>query len=211
MSEKNEKSDVYEIFTTIIIGLATVLGALCAYYSSLWSGDSQTSYIQAINNQSVANTQYLEVLNDYTQFEMNEFKDDIIYAEWKKHLKSGDADADYYFSKLSEGFQKDLQEDAEDISNYEKQQEAALEDIMTRFLQSDSLSQQARTIMEKGQKAGGYGDKFTFATVLFTVVLFFGGLASLKTKKHLKKVYLILAMIVFVFASITFLQTPFPG
>lgn len=207
----SEKSDVYEIFTTIIIGLATVLGALCAYYSSLWSGDSQTKYIQAINGQSTSNTQYLEVLNDYTQFEMNEFKDDIIYAEWKKHLKAGDPDADYYFSKLSEGFQKDLQEDAENISNYEKQQEEALEDIMARFHQSDSLSQQSKQNMEEGQKAGSYGDKFTFATVLFTVVLFFGGLASLKTKKHLKKVYLGLSLIVFILASITFLQAPFPG
>lgn len=210
--EADEKADGYEIYTTILIGLATVLGALSAYYAALWAGESQTNYTLAIQEQGRANTAYLEVLNDYTEWEMDGFKDDILYSEWKNNLERNDPDAEYFFSQLSEGLQKDLKDNPnDDMANYNKEQEAREKELEERFDDTDAQSDSAKIILQKGQDANGYGDKFTFATVLLTIVLFFGGLSALKSKKQLKKIYLSIATIVLILSIIRIFTVPFPG
>lgn len=204
------KSDKYEIYTAILIGLATFLGALSAYYSVLWAGKSQESYVMAIKHQSDANTMYLETLSDYTQLEMDEFKDDIFYSEWKNNLEKGDPDADYYFGLLSEGYQKDLKEDPEDYANWEKQHQEKVDELESRFEDAEVLSDSADAYMNKAQISGNNGDDFTFATVLLTIVLFFGGLAALKTKDKLRIGYTVFGGVILVISIIRILTVPFP-
>lgn len=204
------KTDKYEIYTAVLIGLATFLGALSAYFSVLWSGQSQESYIMAIKHQSDANTTYLETLNDVNQLGMEGFQDEMFYAEWKNNLDNGDPDADYYFSLLSEGYQQDLKEDPNSSSNWEKEQQQKLATLEENFTHSDALSDSADFYMNKGQLAGNNGDDFTFATVLLTIVLFFGGLAALKTKDKLRLGYTIFAGVILIISIIRIITVPFP-
>jgi hypothetical protein len=203
-------SDKYEIYTAVLIGLATFLGALSAYFSVLWSGESQESYIQAVRYQSEANTIYLETLNDMTQLEMDGFQDEMFYAEWKNNLEKGDPDADYFFSLLSEGYQKDLKEDPSNTTNWDNEQKQKLAQFEEAFIQVGVLGDSADIHMKKGQEANKYGDDFTFATVLLTIVLFFGGLSALKTKDKIRIIYTAFAGVILIVSLIRILTVPFP-
>ncbi len=206
-----EKATKLEITITILLGVATILGAFAAYCAALWGGNQQSSYTQSLSETSRANTIYLEALNDLTGFEMNDFQDDILYSEWKNNVEKGDTeDAQYFFSKLSEGLQKDLADNPSDIGEYEKEQMARLKDINDRFQQSEDTLKSATLLLLKGNDANKNGDDFTLCTVLFTVVLFFLGIASLKTKEHLQKTYVVIAALVLVLSLVRMVTIPFP-
>lgn len=210
-TKAEEKSDKLEIVITVLLGLATVLGALAAYFSALWGGETQTNYAKSVATTNVANTIYLESLNEIDAFEMGDFRDDLLYGQWKDNVSRRDPDADYYFSKLSEGLQNDLKDNPSDISEYEKEQSEKLSNIQARFRESQDTLRIANDLMLKGQLANKNGDGFTLTTVMFTIVLFFLGLASLKTKASLRKTYTIFAVIVMVLSIIKLLTTPFPS
>jgi hypothetical protein len=205
-----EKATRLEVTITVLLGLATVLGAFAAYCAALWGGNQQSYYTQSLAETNRANTIYLEALNDLTAFEMNDFKDDIIYSEWKKNNERNDPDAPYFFSKLSEGLQKDLKDNPSDISEYEKEQSERLAEIDTRFKHSEDTLKSAGNLLQKGQDSNKYGDDFTLCTVLFTIVLFFLGLASLKTKQSQQKAFVIMACVVLLLSIVKMVTVPFP-
>ncbi len=208
---EHEKATKLEIVITILLGITTILGAFAAYCSALWGGEMQSSYSLSIARTNDANTIYLEALNSLTSFQMNDMKDDIIYSEWKSNSEKGDVeDAKYFFSKLSEGFQKDLLNNPSDVSEYEKEQAANLDSIKKSFEESGLTSDSAEVLMQKGSIANKQGDGFTLCTVLFTIVLFFLGLASLKTHSTMQKTYVILAVVILVLSFIRMVTIPFP-
>lgn len=128
------KTTKFEIIITVLLGASTVLGALAAYCAALWGGELQSSYAKSIAGTNEANTIYLEALSDLSAFEMNDLKDDILYTQWKDNNAKGDEeDAKYFFSKLSEGLQKDLSDNPADVSEYEKEQQATLDSINERL------------------------------------------------------------------------------
>jgi len=209
--DKKDKADKFEIIVTVLLGLTTILGAFAAYCAALWGGEMQSNYTKSVAVTNHANTVYLEALNELSAFEMDDLRDDIIYSEWKENLEKGDTeDARYFFTKLSEGLQKDLEQDPADVSAYEREQLANMDSIQTRFKESDELFNESEELMQKGNSANKYGDDFTLATVLFTIVLFFLGLASIKTKESIKKVYIIFAVAVLVLSLIRMITVPFP-
>lgn len=208
---KLEKATRLEIFITILLGATTILGAFAAYCSALWGGEMQSSYSQSITVTNHANTVYLEALNDLNAFGMNDLKDDILYTQWKDNSEKGDVeDATYFFSKLSDGLQKDLSDNPKDVSEYEKEQLADLDSIKGRLQESDHMNDSAKVLMEKGSNANKVGDDFTLCTVLFTIVLFFSGLASLKTRSTMQKTYVILAVVILVLSFVRMVTIPFP-
>ena len=210
-TEEPEKATRIEVIITILLGLTTILGAFAAYCSALWGGEMQTSYTQSVTVTNHANTVYLEALSDLNSFEVNDMKDDIIYSEWKENTEKGDnEDAAYFFTKLSPGLQKDLAEDPKDVSEYDKEQSSQLDSIMARLDESEHIHDSAKVLLNKGNTANKYGDDFTLCTVLFTVVLFFLGLASLKTRSTMQKTYVFLGVIILVLTIIRMVTVPFP-
>ena len=206
-----EKATRLEIIITVLLGLTTVLGAFAAYCSALWGGEMQTNYTKSVTVTNHSNTIYLEALSDLNSFEVNDMKDDIIYTQWKDNQEKGDVeDATYFFSKLSEGLQKDLKDDPKDVSEYDREQTAELDSIMTRMHESEDLNDSAKVLLEKGNNANKTGDDFTLCTVLFTIVLFFLGIASLKTKSTLQKSYVVIACVILLLSLIKMVTTPFP-
>jgi hypothetical protein len=209
---ETEKTSKLELIITILLGAATVLGALAAYSAALWGGEQQSSYARSIAGTNEANTVYLEALNDLSAFEMYDLKDDILYTQWKDNSAKGDVeDANYFFSKLSPGLQKDLSDNPADVSEYEREQQEQLDSINAQFKLADEQHDAADSLMNLGNIANKRGDDFTLCTVLFTVVLFFLGLASLKTKPGIQKIYVIIACVIFVLSVIRLVTIPFPG
>ncbi len=210
-SAEPEKATKLEIVITVLLGVTTILGAFAAYCSALWGGEMQTSYTQSVTVTNHGNTIYLEALSDLNSFEVNDMKDDIIYSQWKDNTEKGDnEDAAYFFTKLSPGLQKDLADDPKDVSEYDKEQAASLDSIMARLGESEHLNDSAKILLNKGNSANKYGDDFTLCTVLFTVVLFFLGLASLKTHSTMQKTYVMLGIAILVLSLIRMVTIPFP-
>lgn len=206
-----EKATRLEVIITILLGITTILGAFAAYCSALWGGEMQNSYTSSVTVTNHGNTIYLEALSDLNSFEVNDMKDDIIYSEWKENTEKGDAeDAAYFFTKLSPGLQKDLSDDPKDVSEYDKEQAAYLDSIMARLGDAEHYNDSAKVLMTKGNSANKYGDDFTLCTVLFTVVLFFLGLASLKTHSVMQKTYVIISVVILVLSFIRMVTIPFP-
>lgn len=206
-----EKATKLEVVITVLLGITTILGAFAAYCSALWGGEMQSSYTQSVTITNHGNTIYLEALSDLNSFEVNDMKDDIIYSEWKENTEKGDVeDAAYFFTKLSPGLQKDLADDPKDVSEYDKEQAAYLDSIMARLDESEKHNDSAKVLLTKGNSANKYGDDFTLCTVLFTVVLFFLGLASLKTHSTMQKSYVILGVVILVLSLIRMVTIPFP-
>jgi len=209
-----------EIFVVVLIGVATALGALAAYFSTLWSGSSISSYNKAIMSMSESNTMYLQYLNDYTSEDLRNLKDDLLYLQWKNLAAQGDEDADYVFSRLSPEIQADLTTAMESngdssgqdvMSEEEKAWEQRMTELDQTFEDSQAIYDEAQAEMKKGEDANGWGDKFTFSTVLFTVVLFLAGLSTTTEKSMFKTIYTGAAFVLFVYALISFLMIPFPG
>ncbi len=206
-----EKASKLDVIITILLGITTILGAFAAYCSALWGGEMQINYTNSVTITNHANTIYLEALSDLNSFEVNDMKDDIIYTQWKDNTEKGDVDdANYFFSKLSDGLQKDLNDDPKDVSEYDKEQAASLDSINARLDESVQLNDSAKVLMEKGNSANKYGDDFTLCTVLFTVVLFFLGLASLKSGSNMQKTFVVISCVILFLSFIRMITIPFP-
>ena len=207
-----------EYISVGLIGVATIFGALAAYYSTIWSGESISKYNSGIMTMSDSNTGYLEYLNEYTTSELTAFKDDVLYLEWKKLYDIGDPDAEYVFSRLSEGLQEDLTLSLEsgdsDTGSFESSEaaewEAKYAQMDEMFAYSQEQFGQATELMEKGEMYNQYGDSFTFSTVLFTIVLFFAGLSSTANRIQIKGIYISCAFVLFVYAIIKMFMIPLP-
>jgi len=214
MAEEESKRDRFiEYFTAILLGLTTTLGALAAYYNSQWSGSSNENFIHSVINMNDANAGYLSVINKQTDNKLDEMKNDIYYVQWKNLSKAKDLDSVYFFSRLDTAFQSDLTLGATsfETSRYGISIHAKEIELNEVILASDSTYKEALVKLETGQKEGKNGDDFTLITVLYTVVLFFAGFASLKSSPRLKMIYLICASTVFAGTTVWFCMLPFPS
>jgi hypothetical protein len=220
MEQPNEplpitKGEKIDYFVGILLGIATILGALSANYATLWGGNQSQSYVKGIITMSQANTNYLEALNDYSDWEATDFKDDFLQVQWNDAVRRNNKEeSDYYESKMSEELQRiyTASDDSAEIAalEYDKANELKGEEYEEKMDSAIVMNQEARKYVLNGDKANENGDKFTFVTVLFTVVLFFGGMAAITRRVQLKSIYFGIAILMFIYSAIRMFMIPFP-
>ncbi len=215
--EKNDDSraETIDYVVAVLLGIATILGTLSAYYSTLWGGNQAQSYVKGIMTMNQSSTNYLESLHDYNSLEMTDFKDDFLEVQWKEAIKNKDIEeAEYFESRMSEELEKIYKASDDSIESaaakYGEAIELKEEDLMQRMDSAIILNESAKKMVVEGDKANEYGDKFTFVTVLYTIVLFFGGMAAVTRQFRLKVIYLIVSSLMFVYSTISMLAIPFP-
>lgn len=139
-----------------------------------------------------------------------------MYVNWSAAVKKGNTDeADYFKGKMSEEFAKllDSEQGAETdraVHEYDSLQAAEvlrLQAVITEALEGMG---KAKEQQQEADKFNGYGDAFTFVTVLFTIVLFFGGMAAVSKKLKLKTIYVAAALLVFLYSVVNMFLTPIP-
>jgi len=199
----------------VILGIATILGALSAYYSALWGGNQSSSYNSAIMTMSESNTLYLESLNDLTAMELNDFKDDFIETQWEQADQKNDEDSKaYYESRMSPELAKiyTANEDSIDIAmeEYVTAYNEKVEYLEQSMDSSAVLYDKSKEHVIVGDKANTNGDKFTLVTVFFTIVLFFGGMATVTERYKLKLIYTSISAIFFIYSAISMFIIPMP-
>jgi hypothetical protein len=113
---------------------------------------------------------------------------DALEAEWVKLQKEIDAE----FDKLGKPLFFESPE-------YEKKKDRVFR----------QLTDDGNKLIAEGQLANQRGDQFTLTTVLFTVTLFFAGLASTLRRNPIKIAFLAMSVAMMVYSLIQMFRTPF--
>jgi hypothetical protein len=204
MSDTNENKpfDKFELAAAILLGLGAVGASVAGYQSGLWGGASVEGYGASASMTTKASTTYNDELTSYIQdaqtdvrakemiWEAMEIEDEdrskrlYSMASWlyvsqltdpaydalklpKPPADKMDEEYEIPAAELEKALQIDLRDDYED----------------ELFGPSEKEFQAAEKRFDEGRVANEIGDKFSLASVILTVALFFGGLALVfKTK-----------------------------
>ena len=189
-----------EIISAVLISLATVASAWCAYQSTLWGGEETISY----NSANAARTESVRMSNQALQLTTIDVN---MFTEFAAAYSSGD---EFLFDFLMERFRPEmkvaveawietqpLQNPDSPTSPFEmvEYQSAAQEE-------SDRLLEEVSFHLEEARRNDARADNYVLLTVIFASVLFFGGMSS-----EFKSVKIRIGLISF--ATLTFIITIF--
>lgn len=194
--EKDERTRWVELICAIVLSLATMSSAWCAYQATLWGGvqtfrlaaaqkagrDSTTATITALQLQSFDASMFISFMNAKNegnerqeQFLLKRFRPEMKKAidAWLKTDPFNDPKAPQGPFKMGEYHQPELEE--------AKGHDA-------RFAQEHAAA----------ERANQNSDTYVLLTVLFASVLFFGGIAGTLDSHRLRVAILAIALAFFV-------------
>jgi hypothetical protein len=189
--------DVFELLTAFILGVAAVGGAWAGHQAGLWGGNCQTAYGEAATLTSRGGTTYQLGV-------MKANRDSMLDLQAKQLVLEGMTTQDevtklktlgvakyMYARQMSEEGYKALKLPAEfrtkDDDKLMKLPESVLEESLENELDEkffktmtapgQALFDEADKKFDEGREANQIGDQFGLAVVLYTIALFFGGIA----------------------------------
>jgi hypothetical protein len=163
-----------DIAAAILLAIATVATAWCAYQSSRWSGVQATSFAQASTARIEANRNFSLAMAAINY-------DTVTFIEWLNARASGDGKLFSYVNDdlIREDFKPYLDEWLA-ASDYEElptplDDEDYVEELIAETI---SFETQAGQKFEQATEANQTSDDYVLATVLFASVLFFAGISN---------------------------------
>lgn len=195
-----------EIASAVLISLATVVSAWCAYQSARWGGEMETSF----NLADAARTESVRMSNQallLTSIDVSLFKEyaaaysignedlaDFLLTRFRPEMRLA-ADAWIETQPL---INPDAPATPFDMDEY---QSAAQEE-------SDRLLEEAENHLDAAHQANERSDQYILLTVIFASILFFGGIST-KFKSIKVKIGLVaFASLMFVIILILVLSFP---
>ena len=187
-----------EIISAILISLATVASAWCAYQSALWGGEETISYnlANAARTESVRMSnkalQFLSIdVNMFTEFvaaysNEDEFLFDFLMARFRPEMKAA-AEAWIETQPL---INPDAPPSPFDMKEYQSEAQD----------EADRLLEEVTKHLEQAHLNDQRADRYILLTVIFASVLFFGGMIS-----EFKSLKIRIGLVAF--SSLTFLVT----
>ena len=214
---EEQKAYKLDYIGAAIIGIATILAASSAYFSALWGGNMSQKYTGSVTSLTEASTLYLEGLSDLSTQEFRDFQDGIMYSQFRNADDKRDIElADLYKSYFSEPFRKTVEVDDYggdfDAVNaaYQAANDSIVRECHERIDSATVLWSASYGLINQGDEANANGDKFTLATVLFTIVLFFAGMSAAARRYQLKMIYMLFCSVTFLGSVLYMLTIPFP-
>jgi hypothetical protein len=174
--QKGEFYHWIEIVSAVLISLATVISAWCAYQSALWAGEVMSSY----NLANAARTESVRMSNRALQLTTIDVN---LFSAYVSAYSKGDDDlADFFMARFRPEMK--LAVDAwiktrplinpeapySPFNMAEYQSEAQLEADRLLFVVDEYL--------ELASKANERSGRYFLLTVIFASILFFGGISS---------------------------------
>lgn len=205
----NEKN--VDFFALVLLAIATLFSSLGAFFQNDFWGKMTQNYIESIHTFWKATTEYSDALSDIQWKSLDNLKDDLLYYEWQNQVWVDDTEAEYLFSRLSEGLQKDIEmSDTEDDgtgSYFEQQDNEMVEEIEAKIALYEEGMLQAEETLKIGSRYNSKGDKMTLVTILMTIALFIGWLCSSSSIAfYSRKYFLIAGYLIFALSIIVFIQ-----
>ena len=198
--QKRSLDQWVEIISAVLISLATVASAWCAYQSALWGGEETISYnrANAARTESVRmSNQALQLVtidvNMFTQFAAaysNEdaFLFDFLMARFRPEMKAA-VDAWIETEPL---INPDAPTSPFEMEEYQSEAQD----------EADRLLEEVDAHLEEARQNDQRADSYILLTVIFASVLFFGGMST-----EFKSLKIRIALVAF--SSLTFLITMF--
>ena len=220
--------DYFELAVAILLGLAAIGAAGSSYQSSLWNGKSVEAYGEAATMGTKASTEHdraeMDIAHD---FECDlQAKQRILQA---LDSRNGDEKsrllhmASYLYAvEMTETGYREMSlppafHTAGDIKKHEGIPLEALRSTLDKRLgptyeeamlaRAKSNYGQSDQRFDEGRKASSNGDRFDLYTVVFTVSLFFAGLA-LVFKTRIRWYFLVAGALVFLYGAVQLTRTP---
>ena len=158
----------------LMLGLAAVFSAVCAYQAALADGDALEGYTRSTRTLNDANT-------FYTQGNQKSSQDQQLFVAYASALQADDVDLAGYLRDLMRP------EMVETVDWWEKQKlqgdplvlRGDSPYTMSEFDQAKALEAEAAKSFDRGARENEHGDDLELAMVLLSITLFFGGIAPL--------------------------------
>lgn len=189
----DKRAYLIEIVTAIVLGLGTTGAAYAAYQASLYDGNSLDAYTEGLLKSSEASKKTLEAQNNFTY-------DMITWMEWQGHIvaseKLSGKDAEVQ-QALADSIASDFIEERLKLAMEWSDKESAKQGKFVSPLESEDYAIELfaeafeaedgmKKTIETARKANGTGDEYTLLTVLFTISLFFAGIATVFKRDTVK-------------------------
>lgn len=194
-----------ELWSTILLAIATVMSAWCAYQSTLWSG-IQTFKITEANSMSRRAAE--EVIMSH--------QDRLLHVElfmeyWNAKSAGKDELADFYFRR----FPNDLKEAHDEWMSYHPSDPNApshpfaIEKYKSKYYEEAKRQNElAQQKYDEAKHTNRISDTYVLCTVLFASVLFFAGVSTRFALYKIRLTLFILGCVMFALAIIALTQLP---
>lgn len=194
-----------EIFTAILLSLASLLAAWCAYQASAWNSE------QASQGQAVARKR-LEATRQQTRGGQLLIIDVTSYTQWLQAQRAGDAALAQF---IRNGFRKEFKpafeawlkldpENNPDAGTPFERPEYSL----TEYRIADAAETAANAAAEAFQRANDVSTAYVRETLFTAMTLFLGAMAGRFSYRGVRLALLALATAVFVAGLVTALALP---
>ncbi|MCW2605742.1 MAG: hypothetical protein JWO60_435 [Frankiales bacterium] len=190
-------TDWMQLFAAILLGLAATLTALSAYQAALKDGDALKGYTQSSRTLSDANAFYAQGGQTYAL-------DQQLFVAYATANQTEDSDLAPYLLELMRPELKEAIDWWADEKN----------EATTPFVEAEGNpytvadTEEAQALEEKageqfdvGAAADDVGDKFELATVFFALTLFFGGVATLFSRRAVSLALLVAGVVTLLVGS----------
>lgn len=203
--EKEQGFDKFELFTAILLGLAAIGTAIAGYQSSLWGGKSVEAYGESSTIATKAAGERSRAVTTMAHDQSVDIQAKRLIIEGADAVEDGDQGyaqrayevASYLYTvQFSDTAYKTLALPMEnrtdktkqltlsaDILNESSEKDLEGDYVKEMLAQSNKGFEDADKRFDEGRKANDIGDSFDLNVVIFTVALFFAGIALVfKTK-----------------------------
>lgn len=205
MAVHDERSERLELVATVLLGVATLASAWCTYQSELWNSEQ----LEKMANANLAQTESLratEVAN------RNAILDAATFANLVQAEARGDERAVRFLgARVRPAFKPILEAWVARGTKQGPPPGTPFDDPAYRA-QADAeiarLRDQARALLQTANVANANSDRFVMRTVLFTLSLFFLGIAGQLNGRLSRRLALIFGAVVLVLTLLTLVRLP---
>ena len=195
-----------EISAAIILGVAGLLSAWAAFQAALWGGEQATAYAEAGTLQTEA------ARKDTEAGQLRAGRLAVVHA-WLEAASRNDEVRMLFYERHMPVDQRQTFRDWKarlpaDMSRAKPRAEPLeLPDIrVPAEQQAKELRKQAESRLRDGQESNRIGDRFTFVTVLLSLVLFLAGISQLMKNIRVRQAVLLISTLLLL-ASTAYLVT----
>lgn len=216
-------SDRIELIATIIMALAAIATAWCAFQATKWSGiqaiefsNANAGRVESTRLDNVANTQRSIDVDVFTAW-LDAVAEEVGTGQIPPVSESGYAPIDgtlsaFYYERMRDEFRPALDAwlatDPLDEAGAPPTPFAMEQYQLAAAQQADDLLEQSAADRQDALDANQNGDNYVLTTVGFALVIFFGGVSSKLAERRNRWIAIILAMALFVGALVAAFSLP---
>ncbi|GAA4121423.1 hypothetical protein GCM10022215_26400 [Nocardioides fonticola] len=193
-------TDLLQIVAAILLGIAATLTAFSAYRSALTDGNALQGYTVA--SQKLADSNFF-----YGQGNQVEAGDRALFVAYATASQEGNTDlADYLVTLMRPELS-----DAVDWWNATDEAVTPFDDlegnpyVVGDYADGENLANESKDAYKEAVSADNQGDKLELATVFLALTLFFGGIATLFTRRPVRAGLLALGTVTLIAGSVRLL------